>query len=133
MLDTALAALRYRDLSTRELDGRLRAKGFEEVARTQALDALERTGLVDDARFALARARALAARGLGDAGIRHVLLRAGVARELIPEALEAIDPEHERARTIVARRGPGPKTARYLLGKGFSNDVVASVVAADDE
>lgn len=128
-VDVALRALRHRDLSVRELDERLRAKGFEERERGDALATLERTGLVDDARFAEARARSLAARGGGDGAIRHALRLAGVAGELVEDALQALPPEAERAAVIVTRRGAGPKTARYLRGKGFSEDVVASVVA----
>ena len=127
--EAALRALRHRDLSARELEQRLRAKGFEESERAEALETLERTGLLDDARFAQARARSLAARGAGDTAIRHALRLAGVAREVAEDALQALEPEAERARAIAARRGPGPKTARYLRGKGFSEDVVAGVVA----
>jgi regulatory protein len=128
-VDTALRALRHRDLSARELEQRLRAKGFEESERAEALETLERTGLLDDVRFAEARARSLAARGAGDAAIRHALGLAGVAREIADDALQALEPEAERANAIAARRGAGPKTARYLRGKGFSEEVVAGVVA----
>jgi SOS response regulatory protein OraA/RecX len=131
-VDTALRALRHRDLSARELDLRLRVKGFEESERAEVLEALERTGLVDDARFAETRARSLAARGAGDAAIRHALGLAGVAREVADDAVSALDPEAERAGAIAARRGPGPKTARYLRGKGFSEEVVAGVVAGSN-
>jgi regulatory protein len=131
-VDTALRALRHRDLSARELDQRLRAKGFDESERAEALDTLERTGLLDDTRFAETRTRSLAARGAGDAAIRHALSLAGVAREVADEAMRALDPEAERAGAIVARRGPGPKTARYLRGKGFSEEVVAGVVAGSN-
>jgi regulatory protein len=128
-VDTALRALRHRDLSVREIEERLRAKGFDESERDEALATLERTGLVDDTRFAEARARSLAARGAGDKAIRHALRLAGVAAEQLEDALQALAPEAERAAAIVARRGIGPKTARYLRGKGFSDEVVAAVVA----
>ena len=45
------------------------------------------------------------------------------------EALDAVEPEAARARRIVASRGASPKTARYLYGKGFSQDAVSAVVA----
>jgi regulatory protein len=128
-VETALRALRHRDLSSRELDKRLRAKGFDEPAREEALETLARTGLVDDARFAESRARSLAARGAGDAAIRHALREAGVEAGAVEDALATLDPEEERARAIVEPRGAGPKTARYLRGKGFSEDVVTAVVA----
>jgi regulatory protein len=128
-VDAALRALRHRDLSARELEERLRAKGFQESVRAEALATLERTGLLDDARFAESRARSLAGRGAGDAAIRHALGVAGVAREVVDDALRVLEPEAERARDIAARRGGGLKTARYLRGKGFSEEVVAGVVA----
>jgi SOS response regulatory protein OraA/RecX len=43
--------------------------------------------------------------------------------------LEALEDERARAERIVARRGSGAKTARYLSGKGFSDDTVRAVVA----
>jgi regulatory protein len=128
-VDAALAALRHRDLTVRELEERLRARGFSEPERDAALETLERTGLLDDARFAEARARSLAGRGAGDAAIRHALGRAGVPAELAEEALVALEPELERARAIALRKGRGPKTARYLRAKGFADEVVAAVVA----
>jgi regulatory protein len=128
-VESALRALRHRDLSARELDERLRAKGVSDAERETALETLERTGLLDDARFAESRARSLAARGAGDRAIRHALRAAGVATELIEDAVAGVEPERERAAAIVARRGEGPKTGRYLRGKGFSEDVIASVVA----
>lgn len=132
-VDAGLRALRYRDLSSHELDGRLRAKGFDEDARAEALRTLVRTGLLDDARFAAARARSLAGRGQGDAAIRHALRAAGLEEMVVEEALATLDPEQERARTIAIRRGRGPKTARYLRGKGFSDEVVAALVAAESD
>ncbi len=127
----ALRALRYRDLSVRELDERLRAKGYGESERDDAIEALVRTGLVDDARYAESRAHQLAGRGAGDALIRHTLVRAGVEADLAADALLTIAPETERARIVVERRGTGPKTARYLLGKGFSEETVSRVVASE--
>jgi len=129
--EVALRALRHRDLSVRELDERLRARGYGESERDDAIETLVRTGVVDDARYAESRARQLAARGAGDALIRHTLARAGIEPEVAADALHTLASEHERARTVVERRGPGPRTARYLLGKGFSEEVVSDVVAAE--
>jgi SOS response regulatory protein OraA/RecX len=129
--EAALRALRHRDLSVRELDERLRARGYDEAESDDAIDALVRTGVVDDTRYAESRARQLAGRGAGDVLIRHTLARAGVEAAVADDAILTVAPEAERARIIVERRGPGPKTARYLLGKGFSDEVVANVVASE--
>ena len=132
-VEAALRALRHRDLSTRELDERLRAEGFGEPEREAALESLARTGLLDDGRYAAGRARSLAARGAADAYIRHALRSAGVGADELEDALAELEPERERARAIVVRRGAGPKTARYLRGKGFPEEVVAAVVAGAGE
>jgi regulatory protein len=130
----ALRLLRHRDRSVAQVDHELRARGVEEDVREEALATLSRIGLVDDARFAESRARSLAGRAAGDALIRHDLASAGVADDLVDDAIAALEPESERASRIVARRGPSAKTARYLAGKGFSDDVVHAVVArAGDE
>lgn len=134
-LECALRALRHRDRSIYELGQRLERGGFSESERGHAIETLIRTELLDDRRFAQARAISLAGRGAGDALIRHSLGQAGVVPELIEDALQALPPEAERAGVIVSRRGGGPRTARYLTGKGFSEEVVAGVVAGgtDDE
>ena len=53
-------------------------------------------------------------------------------RAQIEAALEALEPERERAARIAARRGPGPKTARYLASRGFGEEAVEDVVAVND-
>jgi SOS response regulatory protein OraA/RecX len=132
-VEAALRALRHRDLSASQLERRLGERGFGESEREQALETLTRTGLVDDARFASSRARSLAARGAGNAYIRHALGGAEVAPELVEDALAELEPEADRARLVVERRGAGAKTVRYLSGKGFSDEVVAAVVAGIGE
>lgn len=132
-LETALAALRRREHSVHELERRLEGRGYDPGSRAHAIRTLVRTGLLDDARFAEARASALVRRGAGDALIRHALVAAGVADDVVELALAELEPETERARSIVARRGPGRRTARYLSGKGFSDEVVAAVAGAVEE
>lgn len=123
-LECGLRALRHRDRSVRELDERLRLKGFSQRECERAIATLLRTGLLDDQRFAQARATSLAERGAGDALIRHTLELAGVSCELVGDALQTVPHETERARLVVSRRGGGPRTARYLRAKGFSEEVL---------
>jgi SOS response regulatory protein OraA/RecX len=126
-LRTATKALRYRDASAQRVTERLAA--VAPAARAQALEVLERAGLVDDARFAERRADALAERGFGDEAIRHDLEHQGVPAEFREQAVAALAAERERAVAIVARRGPGLKTARYLAGKGFGEDAIEAALA----
>jgi SOS response regulatory protein OraA/RecX len=130
-LGVATSALRRRDLSSQGLAARLERAGVAPAAQTESLATLGRAGLVDDERFSRNRAAALADRGFGDAGIRHDLSRQGVPPELVEAALVELEPEGERARRIVERRGPGPRTARYLAGKGFCEDAVEAAFAPD--
>jgi regulatory protein len=132
-LDAALRALRHRDRSSSELRRGLTEQGYYSDEREEAIATLLRTGVADDARYAEARARSLAERGAGDRRIRHELGRAGISAEVLQQALDMLESEVERARSIALRRGEGPKTARYLRGKGFSDDVIAGVVAASSE
>jgi SOS response regulatory protein OraA/RecX len=128
-LDQALGALRRRERSAAEVDRYLAERGVGDDARAEVIETLARTALVDDRRFAELRARTLAERGAGNDLVRHELARAGVDAELVDEAVAALPPESERAARIVARKGASPKTARYLGGKGFSDDVVRAVIA----
>jgi regulatory protein len=130
-VETALRALRARDRSTAELDARLDQRGIAEDARREALELLERVGYLDDGRFGLARAEALAGRGSGDALIRDDLERRGLGSDVIDAALAALAPERERAAAIVERRGRGAKTARLLAARGFGEDALEAAVAAD--
>jgi len=128
-LASATRTLRHRDVSSQRLAQRLEAAAVAPAARADALDVLARAGLVDDARFAARRADALAERGFGDEAIRDDLERQGVPPELRDQAVAALPDESGRARKVVARRGPGPKTARYLSAKGFGEDAVEAALA----
>ena len=128
-VEQALRALRHRDRSAAELDVRLERRGVGEAEREQALATLERVGYVDDDRFARTRAEQLAARGSGDALIRHDLEGRGLAVEHIEAALATLEPERDRAAVIAARRGRSLKTARYLASRGFDPDMLEGIVA----
>lgn len=131
-LESALRALRHRDRSVADLDRRLAERGFGPDERADALETLQRTGLLDDERFARSRAESLASRGAGDELIRHDLVGAGVDSALAEHAIDSLEPEVARARRIVERRGTSPKTARYLHGRGYSHDIVSAVVATGE-
>jgi regulatory protein len=131
-LEHALRALEHRERSTAQVNRYLADRGVEDDERDEILETLARTSLVDDRRFAETRASSLAERGAGDVRIRHELAQAGIDRDVIADVLEALPAELERAARIAARRGVSPKTARYLVGKGFSDDVVRAVIARSE-
>ena len=125
-VDAAARLLRHADRSRAELETRLTARGIDPDALADALDTLERVGAFSDSKTALLRATTLADRGYGDAWIRAELER----RELpVEEALAALEPERERAVRIVAEKGGGAATARYLARRGFDEDTVEAAFA----
>jgi SOS response regulatory protein OraA/RecX len=128
-LQVAGRALRHRDLSRRRLAERLEGVVPPAVA-AESLATLERAGLVDDRRVALVRAESLAGRGYGDEAIRHRLRAEGLAEELVEEAVFGLAPECERAGPLIERRGVGPRTARYLAGRGFGEEAVETALGA---
>jgi SOS response regulatory protein OraA/RecX len=127
----AVRALRRRDLSRHALEQRLGRAGLTTEQRNAALATLERAGLVDDSRFAIARAEALAERGYGDEAIRWKLEREGVDPGLASRSIESLPPEAERAAAVVERRGRARATAAYLARRGFAEEAVERALGAD--
>jgi SOS response regulatory protein OraA/RecX len=125
----ALRALRHRDLPAGLLEERLERRGVAPAERRATVERLERAGAVDDRRYAHARAAALAARGRGDAAIRHDLEQRGLAAELVEEAIGRLEPEAARAAALADRLGGGIQAARGLARRGFSEESVESSVA----
>ena len=99
------------------------------AARAETIERLTEAGAVDDGRFARTRAEVLADRGAGDLLVRHDLETRGIASATIAAAIESLEPERARAARICARRGAGPKTARYLARKGFSEESIETSCA----
>lgn len=122
-------AVARREHTRASLAERLARAGVEASGRSEALERAERAGLVDDGRYAAARARDLADRGAGDELVIDDLVRHGVDEALAREAVAALEPERDRAARIVVARGLSPRTARFLAAKGFAAELVEDVVA----
>ena len=116
-LAVAARSLRTRDLSSQALAERLRRANVAPAMGREAVSALGRAGVVDDRRFAGSRAAALAEQG--------------VPGELQAEAVGGLEPEADRARELVRRRGGGAKTARFLASKGFGEEALEAALGAD--
>lgn len=128
-LDCSIRALARRDHSAASLRARLERAGFSEEAQTQALEALERAGYLDDVRFARGRAEQLAARGYGDDWIRADLEAEGVAAARVADALAWLEPEAERAARQWSKLSGGVRAARTLARRGFAEDTLEALVA----
>ena len=131
-----------RDYTSLEVSGKLAEEGYAPGVAERALAWARSCGLVDDARYGAAFARAKALVGWGRLKVERELARRGVSVDELegwPE--EFFDPgdELERARALAARRrltgrNDCVKIARFLYGRGFSRTVsldVAREVAGD--
>lgn len=132
-LGIAVGTLRRREHTAASLDMRLERRGVAPAERRRAIGTLARAGVVDDERFARARAALLAERGCGDLLIADDLERHGVEAVLAAEAIACLQPEVRRAAEVVSKRGLTPKTVRSLAAKGFGEASLESLVAEIEE
>jgi regulatory protein len=130
-IEFAARALRHRERSRQEIDDRLAKAGVGEDARAEALETLERVGYVDDARFARARAEALAGRDFGDEAIRADLERHGLAADEVAAALAGLESEPARAAVLVERLGRTPAVAGRLARKGFAEESLETALGGE--
>ena len=127
--DAALRALARRDHSRASLEARLARAGVAGEERRSVIESAERTGLVDDERYADARARQLANRGAGNLLVLDDLVRHGIDEHVAIEAVARLEPEPERAARIVAARGASVRTVRHLASRGFGEETLEGVIA----
>ncbi len=128
-LAIASRSLRYRDHSRQSLADRLARSGVDNAMGDEALGTLERLGLLDDQRAALARAETLAARDAGNIMIQADLGQRGFAQDVVARAVETLEPEAVRAERVIERRGASQQTLRRLLAKGFAPEALDGLIA----
>jgi SOS response regulatory protein OraA/RecX len=116
--------------SRRELEQRLSRARHSDAARDEAVGALQRAGVLDDARLAESRAELLARRGYGDAAIRADLSRRLIPAEEAAGAVAALEPEPARIRRQLEGQAVTPALLRRLAGRGFSRDTLDEIAAA---
>ena len=148
--DRALGALARARRSRRELAQRLRRSEPDVALIEQVLERLHELGLLDDAAVAEAEAAARFRRGEGSGRVRQALLRKGVERTLVDDAMRHVgsdDAVDERASCLAAARkrvrslrGLAPLVQRrrltaFLARRGFAgglvHDVVRTVLSED--
>jgi regulatory protein len=128
-LGAATRALARRDRSVGGLAEYLSRRGIGRAERAEAVERLGEIGYLDDARFAIRRARSLAERGFGDDAVRFELEREGVAAEQIEAAVAALTAERERALSVLRGSRSALAGIRKLAAKGFSADSIEAAAA----
>lgn len=132
--------LAARDRSEHELRVRLAAAPPDVIAAV--IERLHHFGYLDEVRFARGLAERLVRRGYGSERARLEMAEHRLAHELIEDAVAAMAAgDAERAREFLARRYPGKqatpaaraRAARFLLARGYPDEVVHDVVEAAAE
>jgi len=134
----ALRLLARREHSRSELRRKLSVRAETSAALELLFSDLEKQKQLSEARYAEERARVLA-RKFGAARIRRDLKAKGVDQELIDRVSSA--GELERARAILERKYRQPaatreeraKRMRFLQGRGFSFDIIRSLLSSRGE
>jgi len=132
-LESAARALARRDLARKRVSERLRRRGVPPATEKAVLATLTSAGLVDDGRVALARARALAGRGWGDAAIAARLEEEGLGAAEAAAGLAELAPDRARAAELVGRERDRARVARSLTRRGFAPETVEDVVGLVDD
>ena len=140
--EAALSSLDLCARTRRELERSLLARGYVAPAVEAALERLERTGLVDDLRYAHRAVEAGADRAVGVYAMRRKLRAKGVPDEDAEAALIALDDAQQaeaakkaalslarRYASLPAREGRA-KLSQALARGGFSWDAVREAVDA---
>lgn len=137
----ALRLLAGREHSRAELERKLAAHEEEPGQLARTLDDLQAKGFISEARVIESVIHRRASR-LGAARIRQELAGKGLDGQAVAEALEGLKAtELARAREVWSRKFGGlapadakerARQARFLMGRGFSSEVVRRILAADD-
>jgi regulatory protein len=137
----ALELLARREHSRRELTRKLGARGFPDEIVTVALDELERTGALANARFTDSFVRSRIAKGQGPQRIRAELAQRGIADADADDGLAAADVDWLATIRAVRAKRFGPelprdyaeraRQARFLQYRGFDSAQIRAALEFD--
>ena len=141
--EKALRLLTVRGRSRKELKQRLEAERYSDKVAERVLDRLADTGLIDDKKFAIDRARAMGkGKGWGPRKLRSDLIKRGIPAEAVDEAVSQAYGTQSHIQvmkrlikkrfgsqvlTQKADRKTRGKAHRFLLGRGFEPDDVSAM------
>jgi SOS response regulatory protein OraA/RecX len=129
-LDSALRHLKTRDRFRQELFAWLVQKGFEESVANQAVDHLERKGILSEERALAATLRkSEGKRALGNERLAVVLQAAGASEEAIGAAIGERDEVNLALESLAGKRRDPAQASRFLASRGFSQEAIETVLA----
>ncbi|MFN3282766.1 MAG: regulatory protein RecX [Pseudothermotoga sp.] len=126
-LSYAKRLLKFRARSKRELEERLLHRGFSDQTVQNAIENLERSGLIDDEKFAYLFAYdMLTVQGFGPFRIKAKLKQLGISQTVIENVLDKVMKEVDLAfllRKIVRlHKVENEKIQEFLYRRGFSTE-----------
>lgn len=142
-MDKAMRLLSSRGHSRKELYDKLLKRGFSKKVIMQTLSECERLNFINDFVFAENYLAELQGKGYGVYRIKNAMFKKGVPPEILKELLENApdNEENEKARALESlkrkmktlERESDPrkrkdKACRFLASRGFSMDVIYSVL-----
>ncbi len=142
--EAALSLLSFRARSGAELRRRLRDKGYDDEIAAECVEALEASGLVDDAEFAALHARdRVRLRPRGKRQIVRELRSKGVDAATADAVVDTVFEDQNTSDVTLARKAaekwrqrPGAEPARerrrlygYLARRGFGAEAIRTVLA----
>ena len=137
----ALGFLARREHSRRELMRKLATRGFPDDVVSRALDELERTGALAEARFTESFVRSRISKGQGPQRIRAELAQRGIADDEAAEVLRAADVDWLTTIRAVRAKRFGPelprdyaeraRQARFLQYRGFDSAQIRAALEFD--
>ena len=129
--DRALAIVSQRQMSRKELGGKLRDKGVDDETAAWCVDWIVEHGFIDEETYAAAIARHYAAKGYGEGRVRQELMRRGIPRELFDDAFAAMPEGNEKLDRFIAARLHDPddrdevrKLSAALYRRGYSGEEI---------
>lgn len=129
--------LAYRQRSKKEINDRLRQKGYQQEVIDSVLEFLKEYQLIDDYQFACSWVEhRMAIRPMGVKGIKYELKKHGIDNEITESVLSKIDSEDELAlakqliqKKINNHSGFNKRKAAALLQRrGFSYDIISRIL-----
>ena len=134
--EKALELVSRRPLSRRELAGKLRQRGFDADTAEACVAWIAEHGFIDEPGYAAAVVRHCAAKGFGAARVRAELMRRGIPRELLDEALAAMPEDGAKLDRLIAARLKDPadrdavrKLSAALYRRGYSGEEIRAALA----
>ena len=137
----ALGFLARREHSRRELTRKLATRGFPDDVVSRALDELERTGALAEARFTESFVRSRISKGQGPQRIRAELAQRGITDDEADDVLRAADVDWlTTIRAVRAKRfgaalprdyGERARQARFLQYRGFDSAQIRAALEFD--